>query len=381
MTRTRPDPKISLPEPDPKWLGRILGILSKFYSHGALDHIIISVLKQVENELGIHIGSGVTANNNNNSTAVNILQTPVGVVAATAGNENGSLLLPSSSPLKKLQVITLAKPTDSTSTPPHPNLPRYSIQSNDGLLRPIQKNISTKIDIDKHVDSDYILLVPLQIDLMLTVFIYKILTREQYFENCQTYLSTYHNRRDHVACWVTHMTINSSTHSLYDFCINQTITYINYEYNSVLCIQYVFKLINIIDTITNVIAWHQAIVFIITKGVIISYWWQRKLRSSNYWSTLSTFQRKMILFSLLHPILSLYILFCIILMPMYFYKFESRRIDLTHHLLFASVKFIFASIAHIHLYTMLKWYKLYKRGKNGVSMVTREDEERIETND
>ncbi|CAF1197713.1 unnamed protein product, partial [Didymodactylos carnosus] len=41
---------------------------------------------------------------------------------------------------------------------------------------------------------------------------------------------------------------------------------------------------------------------------------------------------------------------------------EKRRIDLTRHLLYACSKFIVAAIAHIHLYTLYKWYRDYGYG-------------------
>jgi len=235
---------------------------------------------------------------------------------------------------------------------------------------------SPKLTFAKKQDADYLLLIPIQIDLLLTVFLYKILTRRIFFETCRTYLTTYHNRRDHIVCWhkytnnnVSNTDINST---LYEYCVNQTISYINYEYNDVNCIQYAFKLINIIDTTTNVIAWHQAIVFLVTKSIVCAYWWQRKMRKTSFWLRLTRCQRRIILAVLIYPVMTLYIVIFIFLIPVYFFLMEQRRIDLTHYLLYACFKFIVATMAHVNLYTLSSWNSLYRRK----DLILTEDEER-----
>jgi hypothetical protein len=95
-----------------------------------------------------------------------------------------------------------------------------------------------KLTFEKKQDVDYLLLIPMQIDLLLTVFLYKILTREIYYETCRTYLTTYYNRPQHIVCWhkytnknVSNSNVNSTLH---DYCVNQTVSDINYEYNDVI---------------------------------------------------------------------------------------------------------------------------------------------------
>jgi hypothetical protein len=188
-------------------------------------------------------------------------------------------------------------------------------------------------------------------------------------------LTTYHDRPDHIVCWrkytnnnISNTDINSTLH---DYCVNQTVSYINYEYNDVICIQYAFKLINIIDTTTNVIAWHQAIVFVVTKSIVCAYWWQRKMRKTSFWLHLTHYQRRIILAILIYPLMILYILIFIFLIPAYFLLMEQRRIDLTHYLLYASFKFMIATMAHVNLYTLSKWNSLYRRK----DLILTEDEE------
>lgn len=233
----------------------------------------------------------------------------------------------------------------------------------------------SKLTFAKTPDADYLLLIPIQIDLLLTVFFYKILTRRIYFETCRTYLTTYHNRPHNIVCWHKYTNNNISNSylntTLHDYCVNQTISYINYEYNDVNCVQYLFKLINIIDTTTNVIAWHQAVVFIVTKSIVCAYWWQRKMRKASCWLHLVRYQRRIILAIIIYPLMTLYIVIFIFIVPVYFLLMEQRRIDLTHYLLYACFKFIVATIAHINLYTLSKWNALYRRK----DLVLTEDEE------
>ena len=181
-------------------------------------------------------------------------------------------------------------------------------------------------------------------------------------KTCESYLTTYHNRPTQVVCWLKHTNKNISNLStnitLYQYCTNQTITYYNYEHSDVICTHYVFRLINIIDTVTNIFAWHQAIVFIVTKSILFSYWYQNKLRKTSFWSNLFTCQRHSILFFGSCSITILYILFFILLVPIWFYLFEGRRVDLTHHLIYACAKFIVGMIVHVNLYTLYQWYSL-----------------------
>jgi len=262
--------------------------------------------------------------------------------------------------------------TTEISPPPHPLVRRRSsLPANTSPRLPL-----SKLTFEKKQDADYFLLIPIQIDLLLTVFIYKILTRRIYFETCRTYLTTYHNRAQHIVCWHKYTNNNVSNSdvnaTLHDYCVNQTISYINYEYNDVICIQYAFKLINIIDTTTNVLAWHQAIVFIVTKSIVCAYWWQRKMRKTPFWLHLVRYQRRIILAVLIYPLMTLYILIFIFMIPAYFLLMERRRIDLTHYLMYACLKFMVASMAHVNLYTLSKWNSLYRRK----DLVLTEDEER-----
>ncbi|CAF1462372.1 unnamed protein product [Adineta steineri] len=175
---------------------------------------------------------------------------------------------------EKLRVVT--QPT-TTDAPSHRVIRRSSSLP---MIAPPNVPLP-KLTFEKKQDADYLLLIPVQIDLLLTVFLYKILTRRTFFETCRTYLTTYHNRPNRIVCWhkFTNYNISNSdiNATLFDYCTNQTNTYINYEYNDVICVQYLFKLINIIDTITNVLAWHQAIVFIVIRSIVCAYWWQRKI--------------------------------------------------------------------------------------------------------
>ncbi|UJR24222.1 hypothetical protein I4U23_027189 [Adineta vaga] len=298
-----------------------LGTAANFFSRGALVSIVTSIIQQIETEKHRNVEKPTT-------TATDV---------------------PSRRVIKR---------SNSLPTNILPKLPLHNL------------TFETK------KDADYLLLIPIQIDLLLTVLLYKILTRRTYFETCRTYLTTYHNRPNHIVCWykfannnVSNSNINAT---LYDYCINQTISYINYEYNDVICVQYLFKLINIIDTTTNVIAWHQAIAFIVIKSIVCAYWWQRKIRKASFWPRLIPYQRRMILAILIYPLIVLYIVIFIIILPVYFVVMERRRIDLTHYLLYACLKFMVATIAHVNLYTLSKWNSLYSQ-KN---LILTEDEER-----
>jgi hypothetical protein len=211
-------------------------------------------------------------------------------------------------------------------------------------------------------DANYLFLVPFQIDLLLTVFVYKILTRDVYPETCQSYLTTYYGRPEQVVCWLKNLNKNISNLSanitLHQYCTNQTITYINYEHNDVICTQYAFKLINIIDTVTNMFAWHQAVVFIVTKSVVLSYWYQHKLRRTSCWSNLSDRYCRIILSIIICSILFIYILVFIFILPVRFFLVDRTRVDLTRHLLYACSKFIVGSILHVNLYTLYQWHSL-----------------------
>jgi len=286
----------------------------------------------------------------------------------------GALVSIVSSILQQLEVEKHRDVVESTTKISRTHL---SIRRRNSLPTNVQPRLSLpKLTFEKKQDADYLLLIPIQIDLLLTVFLYKILTRRIFFETCRTYLTTYHNRPHRIVCWHKYINNNISNSdvnsTLYDYCLNQTISYINYEYNDVNCIQYVFKLINIIDTITNVLAWHQAIVFIVIKSIVCAYWWQRKMRKTSFWLHLDHSQRRIILAILIYPLLSFYIVIFIFVIPVYFVLMEQRRIDLTHYLLYACSKFIVATIAHINLYTLSKWNSLYWRK----DLVLTEDEER-----
>lgn len=212
----------------------------------------------------------------------------------------------------------------------------------------------------KEYDANYLLIVPFQIDLLLTVFVYKILTRDVYPETCQSYLTTYHNRQTQVICWLKTINKNvsslSSNITLYQYCTNQTITYINYEHNDVVCAQFIFRLINIIDTVTNMFAWHQAVVFVVTKSIVCSYWYQDKLRKSMCWSNLFYHHRRIILYIGVSFVLSIYIFLFVFILPIQFALIERRRVDLTRHLLYACLKFLTAIILHVNLYTLYQWH-------------------------
>ena len=297
---------------------KVLGAGANFYSRGAFVSIIASILRQLETEKHRHM------------------------------EQSTSKVPPTHLPIRRRSSL----PTTAS--------PRLSL---------------SKLTFEEKQDADYLLLIPIQLDLLLTVFFYKILTRRIYYETCRTYLTTYDNRPEQIVCWhkYTNNNIsNSNVHSsLRDYCVNQTNSYINYEYNDVNCIQYAFKLINIIDTTTNVLAWHQAIVFIVTKSIVCAYWWQRKMWKAAFWHRLVRYQRRRILAVLIYPIMILYILVFVLMIPVYFLVMEQRRIDLTHYLLYACLKFMVASIAHINLYTLSKWNSLYRRK----DLVLTEDEE------
>jgi len=237
-----------------------------------------------------------------------------------------------------------------------------NMQRNSFPSQNLPKSISNSSFNNKKYDTNYILLVPFQIELLLTVFVYKILTREVYPETCQSYLTTYHDRPKQVMCWLKNINKNVSNSdfniSLHQYCTNQSITYINYEHNDVICIQYVFKLINIVDTVTNMFAWHQAIVFIVTKSIVFSYWYQHKLRKTSFWSNLYNQRRRIILFIGICSILSIYIVLFVLILPFSFLLIERTRVDLTRHLLYACSKFIVAIIVHVNLYTLYQWHSL-----------------------
>jgi hypothetical protein len=231
---------------------------------------------------------------------------------------------------------------------------------------------SSKFTFERKSDANYLLLIPFQIDLLLTVLVYKILTRDVYFETCQTYLTTYHNRQSQVVCWLKNVNKNVSNlsvnTSLHQYCRNQSITYINYEHNDVVCSQYVFKSINIIDTITNMFAWHQAIVFVVTRSILFSHWYQRQVRKTSCWTHLYSCQRRLILFLTIFPLLTTYVLGFVFIMPIHFFFVERRRIDLTRHLLYACMKFIIATIVHTNLYTVCEWYSIFKEKEQMLSL-------------
>ena len=216
-------------------------------------------------------------------------------------------------------------------------------------------------------DATYILLIPFQIDLLLTVFVYKILTREVYVETCQSFLTTYVQRDRQVVCWLKHINRNLSNLSvnisLQRYCENQTITYVNFEHTDVICIQYVFKLINIIDTVTNIFAWHQAIVCIVTKCIVFSYWYQKKLRETTCWSHLIISHRRTLLIIGVCLTLLTYVALFIFIVPIHSIFLEGTRIDLTGHLLYACSKFLLAILIHINLYTLHQWHSFTKRQK------------------
>jgi hypothetical protein len=213
---------------------------------------------------------------------------------------------------------------------------------------------------EKKYDANYLILIPFQIELLLTVFIYKILSREVYPETCPTFLTTYANREEQVVCWLKNVNKNISNLSfnitLRQYCINQTTTYINFEHTDVICIQYVFKLINIVDTVTNIFAWHQAIVFIVTKSVMFSYWFQQKLCKTICWSNLFYRSRCIISFIMIVSVTFIYIVIFEFILPAHFILNGRNRIDLTYHLLYACSKFLVGIIVHVNLYTFYQWH-------------------------
>jgi hypothetical protein len=231
-------------------------------------------------------------------------------------------------------------------------------------------------DFENKYDVNYLFLVPFQIDLLFTVFLYTILTRDVYIETCQSYLTTYDNRQNQVVCWLKNINSSASDLSinltLHQYCANQPITYINYEHNDVICVQYFFKLINIIDTVTNLFAWHQAIVFVVTKFVVFSYWYQDKLRRTSCWSNLFNNQRRSISFIAICSVLFIYIFLFVLILPIRFILFEQRRVDLTHHLLYACSKFVMAIIVHVNLYTLYQWHTLIITQKHPVFIINQQ---------
>ena len=240
-------------------------------------------------------------------------------------------------------------------------------------LKRLSASPSVNSSSEKMYDANYLLLVPFQVDLLLTVFVYKILTRGVYFETCNSYLTTYHTRPTEVVCWLKNTNKNISNWSLnvtlYEYCTNQTITYINHEHNDVMCTQYVFHLINIIDTVTNMFAWHQAVVFMVTKYIVFTHWYQQKLRKILRLSNLFPYQRRIMLYIAVYFAVFTYILVFIIILPIRFVLMERRRIDLTHHLLYACSKFVVGIIVHVNLYTLYQWH-LFITQKQPVSMVS-----------
>jgi hypothetical protein len=281
-------------------LNQLLGKLAKFFSKGALDRIIRNMLRRFELKKRTQDGQ---------------------------------------SPMVQLGPFNIRKSSFQNSC-----------------------TANSESSFDKKYDANYLFLVPFQFDLLFTIFVYKILTRDVYPETCQSYLTTYHNRQKQVMCWLKDDNKNISNLSfnitLYQYCTNQSITYINYEHNDVVCTQYVFKLINIIDTVTNMFAWHQAVVFIVTKSIVFSYWYQHKLRKTGFWSNLFNHQRRIILFITICLILSIYILLFVLILPASFLLIERRRVDLTRHLLYACSKFVVATIVHVNLYTLYQWHLL-----------------------
>jgi hypothetical protein len=221
---------------------------------------------------------------------------------------------------------------------------------------------SSKFIFEEKHDSNYLLLVPLQLDLLLTVFVYKILTREVYPETCQSYLTTYHNRQQQVICWLKNTNKNISNLSfnitLQQYCLNQSITYINYEHNDVICAQFVFKLVNIIDTVTNIFAWHQAMVFIVTRSIVFFYWCQRKLRKTTSFCNLYDHQRRIMLLIIFCSLSFIYILVFVLILPLSFVLMDRRRVDLTRHLIYACSKFTTAAIVQVNLYTLYQWHSI-----------------------
>jgi hypothetical protein len=234
---------------------------------------------------------------------------------------------------------------------------------------------TNRATFEKRYDANYLLLIPFQLDLLLTVFIYKILTRDVYSETCQSFLTTYANREKQVICWLKHINRNTSNLSfnisLPQYCTNQTIIYINFEHTDVICIQYVFKVINIIDTVTNIFAWHQAVVFIVTKSIVVSYWFQQKLRQTSCWLNLFPHYNRIIILIIIFSISSIYILLFIFILPIYFASAGRMRIDLTRHLIYACAKFLVGIILHANLYTLYQWHS-HTTQKNPLLIKTEE---------
>ncbi|CAF1379279.1 unnamed protein product [Adineta ricciae] len=294
-------------------LNHCLGKLANFFANGALDRIIRNVVKRTEIQKRQHLN-----------------QKPV--------------TQPSSVNLRADPLIFKRSPSSNSSN---------SI-------------------VTKEYDANYLLLVPFQLDLLLTVLVYKILTRDVYFETCQTYLTTYHNRPDQVVCWLKNINRNVSNSSgnttLVQYCLNQTITLINYEHNDVICTQYVFKLINIIDTVTNIFAWHQAIVFTVTKSIVFCYWYQQHLCKLSCWLNLFKYERRIIVLAAFGLILAIYIIIFVVLLPIYFIDAERQRVDLTRHLAYACSKFLVGIVVHVNIYTFYQWQTLVVQKQRKLSI-------------
>lgn len=125
-----------------------------------------------------------------------------------------------------------------------------------------------------------------------------------------------------------------------------------------MCAQYVFKLINIIDTVTNIFAWHQAVVFVVTKAIVFAHWYQSALRKSMCWPSCFGCERRMIVIGTSVSVLAFYIIIFVILLPMRFILVEHLRVDLTRHLLYACSKFVVGIIVHVNIYAFYQWQVL-----------------------
>jgi len=119
-----------------------------------------------------------------------------------------------------------------------------------------------------------------------------------------------------------------------------------------------------VDTVTNIFAWHQAVVFIVTKSIVFCYWYQHKLRKTSFCVHLLDCQRHTMLYLSIFSISTIYILVFIFIIPIWFLLFERRRVDLTRHLLYACSKFITAAILHVNLYVLYQWHSLNLQKKS-----------------
>ncbi|CAF1017467.1 unnamed protein product [Adineta ricciae] len=297
-------------------LNHCLGKLANFFANGALDRIIGNVVKRIEIQKRQHLNQ-----------------------------------------------ILVTQPS------------RVNLRADPLIFKRSPSSNSSNSIVTKEYDANYLLLVPFQLDLLLTVLVYKILTRDVYFETCQTYLTTYHNRPDQVVCWLKNINRNVSNSSenttLVQYCLNQTITLINYEHNDVICAQYVFKLINIIDTVTNIFAWHQAIVFTVTKSIVFCYWYQQHLCKFSCWLSLFKYERRIIVSAVFGLILAIYIIIFIVLLPLHFINVERQRIDLTRHLAYACSKFLVGIVVHVNIYTLYQWQTLVVQKQRKLSIQRR----------